>query len=357
MSPNTIFRSADALEPKSLDEAISQVEQSKFEQDVSYAKEIEIKFIPEANEFEGVFGGRTARFSKIGFLRLCGAVGIPAGFAEKVPNDLLITNIEELLAGFEAKKLKMIYRGNIVVDATKPGKCWVHPKTSIEYLAAGLKARNLISDRIVVTNDGVVANAYETPTTQFDLGADPFDLGIKLDYGYSKPGLLTSGFFSRRHACLNIAYAMSSKTMQKNIGYERLRGTENFANSYGRFHERLTLPCNLVPQVKQAHMVIKGQKLEDEGYLTLYKQLSKIIGHEPTLGVFQVTEDQHELYTTTVKTRKAMLEVEPSANVGPVSIDSIELYTLLNKLTSLAQAYKGEDRLKIESLGGTLLPL
>lgn len=357
MSPNTLFRTADPLEPQTIDEAVALVEQANFEQEATHAEGCELHYIPEAQEFEGEFDGRKARFTKSGFLRFCGTVGVPKGFAEKVPNELLLTNVNTLLEGFQAKKLKMIYRNGVVVNAIKPGRCWLPPKTTVEFLRDGLRDRKLVTDRIIITDDGIVANAYESPTSQFDLGDDPFDLGIRLDYGYEKQGLLKSGFFSRRHRCLNVAYAISGKTMRENIRFERIRGTEASSMTFARFHEKFVPAADLIVKMRTAHKAIQGMNLMDEEYCDLYRQLSKVVGHEPALGVFQVEEARHEFIVQGVKTRKAAMEFDQSAVFAPMAVEGLELYELFNKLTALGQAYKGTDRLFLEELGGSLLPL
>lgn len=358
MSPKTLFKSADAVEVANLDEAIASVESNHYQLETVYAEACELRFLPEANEFEGNFDDRNIRFTKKGLLKFCSCIGVPAGFADKVPNELLITNVMKMLESAEKKKIKMIYRNGVLVSAMKPGRCWLKPNQVLEYMAAGLQQRKLVTNRVSITDDGIVANAFETPTTKFDLSPDdPFSLGLRLDYGYRKPGLLEGGFFSLRSVCLNTAYAPRTKAMRHAIQYERIRGTEINSDSFARFHEKLTAPASVIQQLRTAHLALKGLTVLDETYIGLYKHLAKVVGHEPALGIFQVDDARHESILAVVKARQALVESDPDFDPTPQRIEGMDSYFLFNKITSVAQNYKGEDRLDLEELGGTLLPL
>ncbi len=361
MSPDTTFRICEPSESDSIEHAISSVDEMKFDQETAFAEGTGVSFEATSKEFELDQDGARYRFSLEGLLSFCATIGIPRAFAEKVPNSLLVTNINEMLDASDKTKIKYIRRGPVIVRAMRPTRAWLHPKSVIENAAEGLKERGWGSDRVTVMDDGVVLNAYEANPTTFRIKLpeqeDTYDVGVGMDYGVGRPGLLVGRFITRNHRCRNIAHLADQGDLRKLCTYERIRSTDPKPATYRRFHERCTGPAEYVEALTTMHSRLLSQPLMDVQYLSLQRSLARVIGKESSLSQFGMDEDSHEVIVQDVKARTLMAELPGAIPREPFPVRQVQLYKTFNRVTALAHGYHGIDKLHLEQIGGAFLAL
>jgi hypothetical protein len=326
----------------------------KIPEALEIVKDNKYKVIPEVVKFSDLevlgdgsleVGGRVSKSTRRAIDDICRIVGVPLGFAAKIPVDLLLTNIKKLKQGKLGQELAVLRRPDGVVAGVVKAP---YNEVSYEDFLTGLL--HFDSKYVDITESMVtVCIAFEK---SFGLRPeDPFYVG---SYCYNsiigtRPLHLESGFF--RSECSN-SYVMPYGKIKADYRLPVGQRLERFTSLVTGFRQ------DLVERIESRFHIFENRTLFKHELSNIWYKLNTVVGQ---------SEADHLLGFSTSEERKRLLQevsIWQSKNnqarllgtaVEEPLLTSVPAYDVINSVTDLAKRYHEIKRWELEKLGGTLI--
>lgn len=350
MTPDTLFQSALRYTTKNLSEGKDFIEARKQHIYSTFASELAIEKVER--QFVCSAEGRSLRFTENSFLRFCAAIGIPRGFAIKIPDDLLLKAIDTLLGSSNFKLHFIIRDGNVIGDLLQ--KAHAEPLAFLE-IADELTKEQQLREMSIGDNGTLLLFEPYSDQTIYPAADDPYNVGAAFHLG-CRPGLLEAVPYSMRHACGNIA--ITRTTNPKNTIAERLMGSsKNKLDYYRRLLERYT-PAHYREYKEEIYARLARcssaeQMLVESQYEEIFKALDKLVGKEIAWAWIDVNEDEHKEILSSIKLKK--VQQDSAGLLETPAKEGLTRYDVFNRITAGAAGYDGLERVALQTIGGALI--
>lgn len=360
MNSDTNFKAPLSFSTTNVDEAANFLVDNKVEELPTFTESITHAYEPETKRFHITVDNEQLDFTRDAYLEFCGLIGIPGAFADRIPNDLLIQCVDEMLSTSNHKVRFLVRNKNIIVGSRRDNFVSVKPTEFLEC------ASDLISNhafREANIGDQGTALLFEplkdseiSPTTgnvqdRFSIGVE-FMFGMDF-FGRAKSGLVSAYPYSLRHVCINIAgttptnpkwQLVETVTRKKNGAYDFYnRLLENYTGE--RYQAYLN---DITERIEK----VAGKNLTDFEYDKTYSRLSRLLGKEVSLAIIGIDEEEHEGIMTDIQYKKKKNTFSKEA---ATELENLDMFELFNSVTAAAKGYNGIDRSRLQAIGGTLL--
>lgn len=351
MSPDTLFKSPVSFLSNDLQECQKVLDGAKVDIYPVFTEELSVS--QSGNEFKLAMTGKELFFTQYTFFRFCGMLGIPAKFAAKIPNDLLLQSIDTMLSSGENAKLQMVVRnGNVLSNILRDRQVYTDAAPLFEIGDDFTKGYQLREGNITDQGSLFLFEPYADQTIE-PVKGDPYNVGYALHFGI-EPGLLLTSSYSFRHACGNISIAPIGNR-RANVS-ERLisreKGKLDFYRRYFEKHEQ-----HYFNHCRERHensiQSLPSRNLVDVQYEAVYSALNKLAGKEVAWALLEIAAEDHRTISKGIGYKKARDRFRPeyAEEVDP----KIELYGLFNRVTAAAKGYQGLDRYGMQCAGGLFI--
>lgn len=305
-----------------------------------------------ARRFGIMADGQALAFTREAYLEFCSVLGIPGKFADRIPNDLLTRNVEEMLDDNNQKVRLLIRDGNIVSGVKSDNYVTTNPRSFIE-AAEPLLESHLFREASVT--DGGTSLLFE-PLKEQTIAPDVvkpddrYNIGIAFDLGY-KVGIVEARPYSLRHVCTNVAISASDAMKHRLVEKLRRNGSARY---YSRLLENYTSEAYKEWMQEVSNRIAKAlnEPMTDFGYMATFGSLNKLVGKEVALAIIGVSEDTHDgiILDVNYKKKKGGFSQEDST-----AISDLQLYDVFNSVTAAGKGYSGRERVRLQEIGGALL--
>ena len=350
MNPDTKFQAALSFTSSVLPEVQEFLEKHRVKEIPCFSDDIVHALAGESFSID--VEGQRFGFTKEAYLNFCQLIGIPKAFAEKIPTELLLQNVDEMLH-FAKKKVKLYVRdGHTICGVEQNSFLYADPA---DFLEAARKIGSTTTFREGSISDLGSLFLFEpgnqSPMTpNVENQGDQFSVGMGFQIGYGS-GRLRAEPYSLRHVCTNIAIAPSERPKYRLA--ERIKSQSKY-----RFYERLIENYN--DSMFQEHLREMDERIRkaitsrmtDLRYATVYPAISKVVGEEVALNWLGLTEDRHAEIQTNIRFKRSRKELDSD---HAEELSDIDAYSVFNDVTAAAKGYTGDERAALQFAGGLLL--
>lgn len=296
--------------------------------------------------------GSVRKITKLGFEYFCKFLGIPQPFAQLIPVELLITNINKLIQTYRDVKVFLLERPDGCLTAIAKPKC-----KNIQY--SDLVASFVESEKFkyVDMNEELftLCNTFNKHTfSELPDESGVFSQLILSTYVYASAGAfsrlrmysglyrtecdnsLVAPFFGKAYANYQLDPDMILVEFTKLIQcYD--------SDVYHTLMER-------IPQLQKRLM-------HDYEFLKLWLTIYRILGSSVADSILEVSEEERQIEIKTVQERLSYNKRAVLVGNGliPSVVTVRNAYTVLNRITSYGKELSGLSKYKIERLGGDFL--
>ena len=210
MNSTTVFAPELNLSTSDPKEALDFVSQHEAQEIPLFTEAIIHRYDETAKEFIIEAESHPYRFTQPAYLEFCHQLGIPERFANKIPNDLLIRCVDEMLAASN-EKIRLIVRDqNVIARCQRDTYVATNPR---EFFQAGEVLFQNHLFREASLSDRGTSILFEPLSGQMiqpnvENPSDQFNVGIAFGLGF-QTGLIEAHPYSLRHVCLNVAITRS----------------------------------------------------------------------------------------------------------------------------------------------------
>ncbi len=277
---------------------------------------------------------------------LCGVIGIPAGFAQRIPWDLLQYNFEQLKADLDRDVLLVLGRERALINVIEQRKFGYFPAKSVDVLQ-GLRG---LERKLEVKSLRIADRGLEVSFVDPDLGTlepkkgDITAIGLRLtnsETGYA--GLEASSFLWRvvctNGAVLRKKWGGTTWAYDPRMSYER-----SLADFFGQLKGQ-SLAVNSLANMYNGML---QKQLTVSGLINLWRRVDRITEPAHADSILGLAEEE----------RKALLKgtKEDGAREDSRKQETdISYWRAYNAITERARAYDFLRWRQLERLGGELI--
>lgn len=316
-----------------------------------FTESIEHHYNAESKEFQIKAENQELRFTRPAYYEFCAQLGIPNRFAERIPNELLLQCVDEMLSDNNLKVRLIVRDKNIVSGCKRDSYIPVNPR---EFMEAGQMLFDNHLFREASISDHGTSFLFEplteqiiTPSTQnVD---DKFNVGIAFGLGY-QTGLVEAHPYSLRHCCINVAIT-PSETPKYNL-VEKVK-RKSGARYYDRLLENYTSDRYKTYMAELNNRIAKviNRRMTDHEYVRAFTPLNRMLGKEVSFALIGIDEDRHKEIMAEVAFKKAKDNWDKNVK----ELEDLDVFEVFNSITAAAKGYNGLDRVRMQSIGGSLL--
>lgn len=288
-----------------------------------------------------------------GMRGLCARLRIPNPFAERIPYDLLKTNVLRLARDKADEELTAHIRNdNAVVNISKG---LTVPPNNAEIIS---RTRELFrntpaSYRINLSDRGLDIDLVRENLKNIEARVgDPITVGLRISTSES------SFWTGYAKTLLYILRCTNGAVMSKTFGQVKLRikHEHNPQTVYNAFFRKVS---ELTPNFDWLSQLLTRSNEEffsDEALVAVWKSLTRMgIDNDQADELTLLTEDVRDVIISRVKARKKVNDLRPITNRELPSKTGIRVYDVFDKTTSFALICNQELRQGVQELAGRLI--
>jgi len=296
--------------------------------------------------------GQQFRLTRTAYMEFCGTIGIPGKFADRIPNDLLIRCVDEMLDDTNDKVRLLVRDRDVICGVKRDSFIHTNPR---DFLSAADGLLNSHQFREANVSDEGTSLLFEPMANQMIAPNvvnpdDRYNIGITFQLGYDA-GLLEAHPYSLRHVCTNVAVTRSEAPKYRLV--EKVRRA-SLGRYYSRLLENYESDRYVVYTQELSNRIARAinEPLTDWNYVRAFGPTAKLLGKEVALALIGVDEDKHNELMQEIKFKKAR---EEWRREDSTALDGLALYDVFNSLTAAAKGYSGAERSRLQEIGGELL--
>lgn len=296
--------------------------------------------------------GQRFRLTRTAYMEFCQQIGIPGKFADRIPNDLLIRCVDEMLDSTNDKVRLLVRDKDVICGVKRDSYIGTNPRDFLgaaDRLLAGhmFREANISDEGSSLLFEPMSGQMIQPSVENLN---DRYNIGIAFQIGQSG-GLLEAHPYSLRHVCTNVAVTRSESTKHQLV--EKVRRA-NVNRYYERLLESYETDRYTVYMQELSNRISRAinEPLTDWNYAQAYGQTAKLLGKEVTLALLGVAEDRHNEIQQEIKTKKLR---DKWRREDSTALDELSLYEVFNSVTAAARGYSGLERSRLQEIGGELL--